>query len=291
MVQQHQIDPDSSSYSNQVHHVVVYPLTARGYTIVQAQFPDGAKREICLDTGSMVTLTDERIVNKLGLEIKNTKPVNLRGVGNQTTSTYVNYNITIGNEKLAVQSYVVEGLSAGVLLGMDTIKDYNVDILTSKNRICIGNSEVPMTYGRVGGVIVNHAVIQIGDIEQNTIQIGPAQSSVPRGHDHQGTEEPQQTDQSGAGHYTGCEKHESEEFQSVYGSEARPAPAGQYVGRQASKTSTSLHTCRRCFRAFRSNNELHEHIRCTHLEHRRRRRSNDQPPHTDRRLDQPWRKL
>ena len=291
MIQQHQIDSDSSSYSNQMHHVVVYSSIARDYIIVHAQFPDDVKREICLDTKSMMILTDDRIANKLSLEIKNIKSINLRDVENQLISKYVNYDIIIDNEKLIVQSYVVEKLDANVLLDMNIIKNYNVDILTFKNRICIENSEISMTYGRIGKVIVNHAVIK--NIEQNIIQNDFVPNQVFRDHDHQGTDETQRIDQSGAMHFKECEKHEFEEFQSMYDSETRLAPVEQYVGRQTSKTSIFLHTCRRCFRTFRSNNELHEHLRCTHLKHRHRRRSAERtlPAQPNRRLDQPWRKL
>ena len=88
--------------------------------------------------------------------------------------------------------------------------------------------------------------------------------------------EPQQVSQSEAAHYQECDD-----------SEPKRTPAGQYVGRKGSSTP---HTCRRCFRAFRSNNDLHEHLRCTHLEHRHRRRSTERTT-PDQRLDQPWRKV
>ncbi|KAG6994143.1 hypothetical protein G7Y79_00046g081940 [Physcia stellaris] len=79
---------------------------------------------------------------------------------------------------------------------------------------------------------------------------------------------PQQVSQSKAVDYQECED-------SMHGSKARLF-AGWYVGRKTSKTSP--HTCRRCFRAFRSNNDLHGHLRCTHLEHRRRRSTEQIPP-------------
>lgn len=109
----------------------------------------------------------------------------------------------------------------------------------------------------------------------------------------QSIEESQRFDQSEVKHYQGGEKPESEKFGSAYGAEASRAPAGQYVGRQAPNTSgiSTSHTCRRCFRAFRSNNEMHEHLRGTHLELRHRRRSTERSLLANRRLDQPWRKL
>ncbi|KAG7005094.1 hypothetical protein G7Y79_00021g049610 [Physcia stellaris] len=85
---------------------------------------------------------------------------------------------------------------------------------------------------------------------------------------------------------------------STNGSKPERIYAGQYVGRHPPNTplmalikKTNPHTCRRCFRAFRSNNDLHGHLRCTHLEHRHRRSAERTPPaETNRRSDQRWRK-
>ncbi|KAG6986419.1 hypothetical protein G7Y79_00095g101330 [Physcia stellaris] len=84
-----------------------------------------------------------------------------------------------------------------------------------------------------------------------------------------------QVNQSEAAHYQEC-----------VDSEPKRIYAGHYVGRHPPNTplmalikKTNPHTCRRCFRAFRSNNDLHGHLRCTHLEHRRRRRSTEWTPY------------
>ena len=294
MIQQHDIDFDSFSYNNQMHHVVVYSSIARDYIIVQTQFSDDAKREICLDIESMMTLIDDRIVNKLSFEIKNIKSINLREVENQLISKYVNYDIIIDNEKLVVQSYVVEKLFVDVLLDMNIIKDYNVDILIFKNRICIENSEISMTYDRIKKVIINHVVIE--NIEQNIIQNDFASNLVlRRDHDHHGIEKAQQINQSKVSNYKECEKHEFEEFQSMYDSKTKLAFVEHYVDRQTSSISLMIlikknnsHTCHRCFRTFRFKNDLHEHFRCIHLNHRRRRRFIER---NSRRLDQIWRKI
>ena len=73
-------------------------------------------------------------------------------------------------------------------------------------------------------------------------------------------------------------------YQECLDSESKRIFAGHYVGRQASNIplmvlikKNNLHTCRRCFRAFRFNNDLHGHLRCTHLEHRRRRSAERRP--------------
>ena len=97
----------------------------------------------------MMILINNRIVNKLNFEIENIKSINLRNVDNQIINNYVNYNIIIDNEKLIVQSYVVEKLDAKMLLNINIIKNYNVDICIFKNRICIKNSEISMTYNRI----------------------------------------------------------------------------------------------------------------------------------------------
>ena len=77
----------------------------------------------------------------------------------------------------------------------------------------------------------------------------------------------------------------------MYDSKTKFAFVEQYVDRQISKIFVCIkifnfHTCRRCFRVFRFNNELHEHVRCIHLNYRRRRRFNDFLFHIDRRLNQ-----
>ena len=88
-----------------------------------------------------------------------------------------------------------------------------------------------MTYDRVEKLIVNHAIIQIENIEQNIIQIESVQSFVFRDHDHQNIEKFQQIDQSKVEHYTECEKHEFEEFQSMYDSKTKLAFVEHYVDR------------------------------------------------------------
>ena len=96
-------------------------------------------------------------------------------------------------------------------------------------------------------------------------------------------------------HFKKCEKHEFEKFQSMYDSKTKFAFVEQYVDRQISKISLMIlikiinfYTCRCCFRLFRFKNELHEHFRCIHLKHRRRRRFIERifSVETNRRLNQ-----
>ena len=87
----------------------------------------------------------------------------------------------------------------------------------------------------------------------------------------------QQVNQSEIAHY--------QEFDdSMHDSKLQRAFVEQYVDR---KSSFILHTCRRCFRIFCSNNDLHEHLRCTHLKHRHRRRFIEQN-RFDQRLHRFW---
>ena len=132
-----------------MHHVVVYSFITRDYIIIQTQFFDDVKRKICFDTKNIIILTNDRIVNKLNFEIKNIKSINLRNVENQLISKYVNYDIIIHNEKLIVQLYMIEKLFANVLLNMNIIKNYNIDIFIFKNRIFIKNNKISMTYDRM----------------------------------------------------------------------------------------------------------------------------------------------
>ena len=204
-----------------MHHVVVNSFITRDYIIIQTQFSDDVKRKICFDIENMIILIDDRIVNKLNFEIKNIKSINLRKIKNQLISKYVNYDIIIDNEKLIVQSYVVEKLFVDVLLNMNIIKNYNIDIFIFKNRICIKNNEILMTYNRIKKIIVNHAIIQIKNIEQNIIQIKFVQNFVFRNYDHQNIDEFQKIDRSKVEHYAKYEKHEFEKFQSIYNSKTK----------------------------------------------------------------------
>ena len=265
-----------------MYHVVVYSFIARDYIIIQTQFFDDAKREVCFNIENMMILTNERIVNKLNFEIKNIKSINLRKVKNQSISKYVNYNIIIEIEKLIVQLYVVEKFNANVLLNMNIIKNYNVNIFIFKNRICIEKNEISMTYDRIKEIIINHVVIE--NIEQNIIQI----DFVFRlNHDHeqsskfcnQNIENFSQIDQSKITNFKKCERFEFEKFESMHDAKTNRTFVEQYVDRQISKFFAMIfikififHTCRRCFRIFRFNNELHEHFRCIYLKHDRRRR-------------------
>ena len=70
----------------------------------------------------------------------------------------------------------------------------------------------------------------------------------------------------------------------------------QYVDRHVSNISLiilikkiNFHTCRRCFRTFRFNNDLHKYFRCIYLKHRRRRFI--QRSFSDQRLNQIWKKI
>ena len=72
----------------------------------------------------------------------------------------------------------------------------------------------------------------------------------------------------------------------------------QYVDRDQNSKMIALikkfnfYTCRRCFRIFRFNNDLHEHFRCIHLKHRHRRFIERIVfVETNRRLNQHWRKI
>ena len=142
---------------------------------------------------------------------------------------------------------------------------------------------------------MNHTIFE--NIEQIVKQNNFVKSSVfRRNHDHQNIEKIQQIDQSKIKTYKKCEKFEFEKFQSIYNSKIKFVFVEQYVDRQNSKIFVCIkifnfYTCRRCFRNFRFNNELHEHVRCIHLKHRRRRRFNNQFFYIDCRLNQSWKKF
>ena len=72
--------------------------------------------------------------------------------------------------------------------------------------------------------------------------------------------------------------HYQECNDSMHDSKSKRIFVEQYVDRHVSNISLmtlikkiNFHICRRCFRIFRFNNDLHEHLRCIHLKHRHRR--------------------
>ena len=267
---EHKINSRASPYTNLVHHISVYSPTTRGYIKVIARTPDKQRRDICLDSGSMVSLIDSKLAKAMNLTPHVMKNVNLTGVGNQTTSSYVNYTLKIGDEDVFVQAYVIDDLTAGILLGADVIEDYSIDLVTSKRMVAIGDSQVPMSFGRAGGIVVNHTVIS-----------PPALASSPK------------TPRAEPAKFRAVTSHPSSAPRATLpANRTSGTPQAGKAGKaqkQPQNQPQKDHKCQRCFRTFCSGNELHRHIASTHTMLRRRRSS--ERNHRPRDLASPWRQL
>src|SRR6266536_4338229 len=113
---------------------MIYPSTDQGYSAVYAKFPD---KEICtvyVDTGSTVTLTDRALTQNLSLKPQYTRRTRINGIkDNISTSQYVAFTIKIDDKKIYLQAYILPVLKAEILVKIDTLRHYEMDVLVSKN--------------------------------------------------------------------------------------------------------------------------------------------------------------
>lgn len=145
VLEHHGVDPRCSTYSNQMTQVIMNPPPAGGYAVVQAKYADESAQDLCVDTGSGVGLIDKKFAHEKGLRVMYTKPTYVKGVGNQTTNEYIVLPLQIGEARIHAQALVLRDLGAGATIGMDTIKGYGMDVLTSIDKLRIGDTEVPLT--------------------------------------------------------------------------------------------------------------------------------------------------
>ncbi len=124
---------------------MIYPSTDQGYSAVYAKFPD---KEICtvyVDTGSTVTLTDRALTQNLSLKPQYTRRTRINGIkDNISTSQYVAFTIKIDDKKIYLQAYILPVLKAEILVKIDTLRHYEMDVLVSKNVLKWEDVKVPL---------------------------------------------------------------------------------------------------------------------------------------------------
>ena len=248
LLKNHKIDSKVSSYIKLIHHISVFLFTIREYIKIIVRTSNRKRRDICLNNDSMMFLIDSKLVNDMHFTSHIMKNVNLIDVNNQITNFYVNYIIKIDDENVFVQAYVINDLTAKILLKVDVIENYNIDLLTFKRMMILNNNEISMSFDRVDDIIVNHNII-----ESTTLIDSFSLSKIIT--------------------------LKSTFFASCFNSTFRAHFAINYkseTSQKKHKKSDSIqvhveHKCQRCFRAFCFNNELHRHIVSTHNEFRRRR--------------------
>ena len=87
------------------------------------------------------------------------KNVNFIDVNNQTINFYVNYIIKIDNENVFVQTYVINNLTIEILLNVDIIENYNMNLLIFKRIIDIKQNQISITFNKIDDIIINYVII------------------------------------------------------------------------------------------------------------------------------------
>ena len=161
MINQHDVDSYFSSYINQIYHVTLYSSIARDYVKISIIISNDLKREICIDIEVMISLIDNKLMKVFNLTSQNIKLVNFNDVSNQITSNYINYQFIIDRETTNVQLYIVDEFEIDILLNVDMIEDYAMNIIIIKKVIFIDNNEMFFNFDRINNVIINHAIIAL----------------------------------------------------------------------------------------------------------------------------------
>ena len=160
MLKNHKIDSRALSYIKLIHHINVYSFITREYIKIITRTFDRKRRDICLNNDNMMFLINSKLIKIMNFIFHVMKNVNLNNVNNQITNCYVNYIIKIDDENIFVQVYVINDLIVEILLNVDVIENYNIDILTSKRMIIVNNNKISMTFDKIKNIMINHIIIE-----------------------------------------------------------------------------------------------------------------------------------
>ena len=158
LLKNHKVDSKISSYIKLIHHISVFSFTTREYIKIIVRTFDRKRRDICLNSDNMMFLIDSKFVKNINFTFHVMKNVNLIDVDNQITNCYVNYIIKIDEKNVFVQAYVINDLTIEILLKVDVIENYNIDLLTFKRIITLDNNEISMIFERIENIMINHAI-------------------------------------------------------------------------------------------------------------------------------------
>lgn len=121
---------------------------SNGYAWVEARIFDGEqfrRINVCVDTGADTSCVDDRFVRALQIPTAPTKTLYCHGISGRTVSkACAKFSVEIGGKAIQVHATVLPTLHAGLLLGMNTLQTYDIDVLNSKRVVKIGNVKVPM---------------------------------------------------------------------------------------------------------------------------------------------------
>ena len=105
---------------------------------------------MCVDTGSTVTLINRALTQNLGLKPQYTRSTRMNGIGdNISTSQYVAFTIEIGGKEIYLQVYILPVFKAEILVGMNTLRYYGMDVLVSKNVLKWEDVEVSLVTKKI----------------------------------------------------------------------------------------------------------------------------------------------
>ena len=245
LLKNYKVDSKTSSYIKLIHHISVFLFITRECIKIIVRTLNRKRRDICLNSDSMLFLIDNKFVKNMNLVSHIMRIVNLIDVNNQITNCYVNYIIKIDEENVFVQTYVINDLTIEILLKVEVIENYNIDLLTFKRIITLNNNEILMSFDRIDGIIVNHNIIESVTLIDsfNLSKIITFKSTS----------------------FANCFDSISRTHFSINNKSKR-----SQIDKKTDQVQKE-HKCQRCFRFFCFNNELHRHIVNIHNEFRRRR--------------------
>ena len=120
-----------------------------GQVEVIADIHDGEQTRsvlVCIDTGASSSCIGEVWARALRLRMETTKEETHRGVaGIYKTDRCTNYTMNIGFTNMDVHATVVQGGSV-ILIGMNTLRKYQMNILLTRDVLQIGRIELPIEY-------------------------------------------------------------------------------------------------------------------------------------------------
>ena len=60
-----------------------------------------------------------------------------------------------------VQTYVINNLTIEILLKINVIENYNIDLLIFKRIITLNNNEILILFNKIDDIIINHNIIEL----------------------------------------------------------------------------------------------------------------------------------
>ena len=258
---------EANYHEHAVNNVVTIPQkppTPHGYSTIEGLLFGSANRtSVCLDTGSTTTFIDKSLADSHKCQYEKVRPITAIGLaGSQVLNRLIHLPITIPAKnpdgtpsaiQITTAAYVVDGLKAGVLLGMDTMAREMAKIDLGTNALIIQNMQAPITYSKLSYTSF-HATVRPPMYEILAARKAYyAERAV-----------------TAASTRTASARAVSAPAALTPAVSAPPVPP-PVRPTPASKLKPGLpphkhyqHTCRRCRQQFSSKNHLHQHLRATH---------------------------